>query len=241
MYPSFFTISSLVLACYTSLSAAAEADCLGQTGVLANQSSAPTNITFDGGSISLNNNITCAFVDASSTLNITTNVQGSVLDSFGRALNVSFGAYENIFGHNTPSCGPGSTANRTKGESFLTLSNRNPPDLSVLSVLRETRLLAQRCYTGVVEKACFDSVAIGTPVMACLPVHLNEDGSIDENNITPYPSTTASPTKSTPTPTATPTSGAVDLLLGHGGWRSSLSMVMMVVTVLRMGDYFVAL
>lgn len=220
MYRSFFTILSVSLACYTVSSAAASADCLGQTEVPANQSRYPTDILVSNFTVSfparLNRNL---HVNASSTLNISTSHTADVLDTFGQVFNVSFIPVEYTLGEFN------GTSNHTKDEDERKIHDS----------------VAQRCYIGVVEKDCFDDIPTGTSVRACRPLTLTDDGSIDDPEDLADPvqtSATASTTTATPAPTATSkNSGAVNFV-GQGDWRSSLLMVMIVTTVVRTGLYF---
>lgn len=230
MYRSFFAILSVFLACHTASSAAASADCLGQTEIPANQTNDHGDITFtvhgENHPLPGNENVTFisgTFVNASSTLNITTRYTADVLDTFAKAFNVSFDRVEYTFGK------PVNVSTDRKEE---VLNERGLGEGDVSDVV------AQRCYLGVVEKDCFDDIPTGTPVKACRPLRLNDDGSINpdsEDPVQPPATTTA-----IPAPTVTPNdSGAVNLL-GQRDWRSSLLMAMIVTAVVRIGVDFVS-
>lgn len=230
MYRSFFAVLFVLLACYTTSSAAASADCLGQKEIPANQSRKPTDLDINIGGVTypLPNNRNYTFqsganVNASSTVNISTVYTANVLDSFSKVFNVSFSRLEYTFG-----------TSRNVSSHTVEIEN-GPPGFDDFS-----EVVSQGCYTGVVERGCFDDIPIGTPVSACRSLPLKDDGSLNEDSI--RPSATAPSTTAPLAPTVTPQdNGAVNLLLlGQGDWRSTLLMTMIVTTVVRTGVYFIA-
>lgn len=222
---SFFAVLSVLLAYYTVSSAAASADCLRQTGFPANSSSIPARISV-GVACSETENRTCSvqsggYVEASSTLNITTSHTADILDTFGKAHNVPFNQVKYVDGSNSEfNVEPGQ--NGYIGYTF-----------------------SQRCYTGVIEGDCFDDVSTGTPVTACRPrieQNISNEPTL-QGDITFVDTDEATARNMTDNPALAvkpKASGAVDLL-GQGGWRSSLLMVTIVMGVVMIENFGVAL
>lgn len=225
MFHSSVAILSVFLAYYTVSSAAAAADCLRQTGLPTNSSTSPTytHVTVD---CPKPDNQTCEsiqttrYVQAKRTLNITTKYTADVFDTFSKSFNVVF---------------------KDVNSTFTSITNKPLNDSTPVQTDSGDHDVPQRCYTGVIQKDCFNDIPTGTAVEACRPYILDEttNGPSDLGNET---ITTEEPTPSTtnPAPSATPNGSVAIHLLGHGGWRSSLLMVTMVMTMMKIGNYFVA-
>ena len=225
MYVSFFAIVSVLLAYYTVPSAAASADCLRQTGFPANSSSIPARISV-GVACSKTENRTCSvqsggYVKAASKLNITTKHTADVFDTFSKSFNVPFDQVKYVDGSGSEyDVGLG-----TSGYIGYTFS--------------------QTCYTGVIDKDCFDDIPTGTPVTACRP-------QIQQTNVHGPPSlqgriefvntdeATARNMTDNPALAVKPKDSGTVTLLGHEGWQPSLLMVTIVMTIMKVGNYFVA-
>lgn len=240
MYFSFFAILSVLLAYYTVFSAAASADCFRKIG----------NITTSETSVRVSAGLACAktekrnctiqafgYANASSTLNISTIHAAEVLDTIGEAFNISFNKvrYESINGSFYP-ISPGMNGYINFTFSFW-------------------------CYSGVIAKDCFDDIPVGVPIKACQPQSSTGDMSVpsylvssidlivtDEataRNMTDNPALAIKPPKDSGanndtdiSPNTSPHSGAVNLL-GQGNWPSSLLMMTIVMTITKIGNYFI--
>lgn len=92
-------------------------------------------------------------------------------------------------------------------------------------------------------KDCFNGISIGTSIEACRPfipdnAIANEPSDLEDEVVRPGEMVTPTPT-GVPTPTASPLNGGATNLLGHSGWQSSLLMVTMGLTIMKIGNYFV--
>lgn len=226
MHFSFFAILSVLLAYYAVPSAAASADCLRQIGFAVNLPSIPARISV-GVVCPKAENRNCSsvrsggYLKAASTLNITTRHTADVFDTFDKSFNVPFDQVKYVDGSGSEyDVGPGMSG-------YIGY------------------IFSQTCYTGVIEKDCFNDIPTGTPVTACRPQiqQRNADGppSLDGHiefvntdeatarNMTDNPALAVKPKDS----------GAVNLL-SHEGWRPSLLAVTMVMTIMKVGNSLVA-
>lgn len=230
MYSSFFAILSfffLLLAYYTASSTAAEADCLRKTGSPVTSSSAPTRISV-GVVCSKTENRNCTirsggFVEIQRTTNLTTTSHNAeeIVDTFGKAYNVTFNSVTYV---------------DVSRAEFVVEPGRN-------GYIGYT--YSQRCYTGVIEKDCFDDIPIGTPVTTCQPYMQRNDtvglwSLPSKKEFFDTDEATARKMTTNPALRVSPDLSGAAHLLSHGGWPSSLLMVIMVMTVVRIGDYFIA-
>lgn len=225
MYCSFVAVVSVFLGYYTVSSAAASADCLRQTGF-------PTNSTTYTSSSRLyldcpkSDNGTCQYqrttryIEALKELNITTRNAEDVFDTFGKSFNVSFNDLHSTF----VTYKPVNISSQVEDEGFR--GNDVP----------------QRCYTGVIQKDCFDDILIGTPVEACRPYNPGQttNGPSDLGDETVRPDEPPASATAYPNPTATSNDSGAVILLGQRGWRSSLLTVTMVITIMKIGSCFIA-